>query len=62
MRFLLGTVLIIGSIGGAAISFLSNIVVTSSLPIFDGLNLSLGLALFSVVAFLSGLYNLLLTD
>ena len=59
MKFLLGIFLIIGGICGIAISFLSNIVVNSSLPIIDGLELSLGFALFSIVVFLTGVYDLL---
>ena len=59
MKFLLGIFLIIGGICGITISFLSNIVVNSSLPIIDGLELSLGFALFSIVVFLTGVYDLL---
>ena len=62
MKFLSSFFLIIGGLFGTAICFLSNIVVNSSLAIIDGLELSIGLGLFFMVAFLSGLYYLLLTN
>ncbi len=62
MKLLSSLFLIFGGLFGMAISFLGNIVVNSSLAIFDGLELSIGLGLFFIVAFLSGLYYLLSTN
>lgn len=59
MRILLGILLMIGGLCGAIMSFFGTIVVSSSLAIIDGLELSIGLALFSLVVFLSGLCHLL---
>ena len=61
MKFVFGIVLMIGGLCGALMSFLSDIVVNSSMPLFDGLELSIGLGLFSIVMFIGGLYNLLST-
>ena len=62
MRFLLSLLLVIGGISGIAICFLSDISVSSSLYILDGLELSIVLGVFSVVVFLNGLYNLFSND
>jgi hypothetical protein len=43
-------------------SFLCQIVVNSSLPIFNGLEVSFGLGAFFIVAFLSGIHILVATD
>ena len=55
MKFLLSVVMVIGSLFGIAVCFLSNIVVDSSLTIFNGMDLSLSLGLFLVTVFLGGL-------
>jgi hypothetical protein len=57
-----GILLMVGGLCGAAMSAVCSIVVSSSLLLFDGLELSLSLAVFSIVAFLSGLYQLFLTN
>ena len=62
MKLLFGALLVIGGLCGAAMSFLCKIVVNSSLPIFDGLELSIALGSFFVVAFLSGIHILVSTD
>ncbi len=63
MRFLLGSSLVIGGIGGMALSFLGNVVVNSSTVGFiDGTDLSVVIGLFGLVAFANGLYTLFLTD
>lgn len=62
MRLLLGILLTIGGLCGAVMSFISDIVVNSSLAIIDGLELSIGIGVFFIVAFLSGLYIMFLTD
>lgn len=58
MKLVFGVFLIMGGLCGAAMSFLSKIVVDSSLPIFNGLDVSMALGLFFIVVFLSGLLNL----
>ena len=55
MKFLLSFILVIGSLVGIAVCFLSNIVVDSSLALFNGMDLSLWLGLFLVAVFLGGL-------
>ena len=55
MKFLLSLFMVIGSLFGIAVCFLSNIVVDSSLAIFNGMDLSLTLGLFLVAVFLGGL-------
>ena len=62
MKLLSGMILMIGGLFGTVMSFLSSIVVSSSLPIFDGLELSLGLALFSIFAFINGIYTIFLSN
>jgi len=62
MRLLFGLFLTIGGIIGTIISFLSSIVVNSSLSILDGLELSAWLGLFFIIAFISGVYSLLSTS
>ena len=62
MRFLFGILLMIGGLCGTAMSIMSNIVVDSSLFLFDGLEPSFGLAVFSIVAFFSGLFNMVSTN
>lgn len=58
MKVLFGMLLMLGGLCGMAIAFCGNIVVNSSLPIIDGLELSIGLGLFSIIVFLGGIYNL----
>jgi hypothetical protein len=58
MRLLFGFLCIIGGLSGIAISFLSDIVVTSTVGFFDGLELTIWLGLFSGVVFVSGVFNL----
>ncbi len=59
MKLLLSLLLILGGLFGVAISFLSSIVVNSSLAIFDGVELSIWLGWFFILVFLNGIYNLL---
>jgi hypothetical protein len=58
MKMLLGMLLMIGGLCGAIMSFFGTIVVSSSLSMIDGAELSLGIALFSLVVFLSGVSSL----
>lgn len=61
MRFLFSFILILCGISGMAISFLSEITVTSSLYMLDGRELSLGLGAFSIIVLINGVYNLFST-
>jgi hypothetical protein len=58
MKLLFGMLLMIGGLCGAIMSFCGTIVVSSSLALIDGVELSLYIALFSIVVFLSGLSTL----
>ncbi len=55
MKFLLSFIMVIGSLVGIAVCFLSDIVVDSSLALFNGMDLSLCLGVFLVAVFLGGL-------
>jgi hypothetical protein len=59
MKLLFSLLLTIGGIGGVAISFLSSIVINSSVSFIDGAELSIWLGWFSFLVFLNGMYNLL---
>jgi len=54
MRIVSGIILMIGGICGAVIGFLGTVVVTSQIEIINELELSMALAGFSIVVFLSG--------
>jgi hypothetical protein len=62
MKFLSSIFLMIGGLSGTVICFLSDIISNSSLALIDGLDLSVWLGLFFVVAFFTGLYNMFLTN
>lgn len=62
MKFLLSFILVIGSLVGIAVCFMSDIVVDSSLAVFNGMDLSLTLGLFLVAVFLGGLSLMLSHD
>ena len=59
MKYLLGLTLIIGGISGLVISLLGDVVVSSSLPIINELQLSLTILFFSIITFIGGIYTLL---
>ena len=59
LKFLVGSFLIIGGICGMVISLLGKIVISSHLAIINGLELSSGIGLFSIIAILSGMYILI---
>ena len=61
MRIVSGIILMIGGICGAVIGFLGTVIVTSQIEIIDGLELSIALAAFSIVVFLSGVSNLFIS-
>ena len=58
MRFVFSLVLIIFGLCGIAVGFLSNISVSSSYNLLDGMEFSMVLAVFSIVVLLNGVYNL----
>ena len=58
LRITFGSFLLAGGICGVGITAFGSIVVTSTMAIINGLDISIGLSLFSVVVFLSGLYVL----
>ena len=62
MKTMSSLLLILGSLAGAAMSFLSTIVVDSPITFINGRDLSLWLGLFFVFAFISGLYYLFLSN
>ena len=62
MRIVLGTIIMVCGLCGIAMSAMCDVVLNSSLLVFDGMKFSLGLAMFSAVAFFSGLYNLFSTS
>lgn len=61
MRIVAGIVMMIGGLCGAVIGFLGTVVVSSQIEVIDGLELSLALAGFSIVVFLSGVANLFIS-
>jgi hypothetical protein len=62
MKFLLNLVLVFGGIGGAVVGFLSRVIVESSYSVINGLDLSLMLGVFGIIACIQGFVNLLMTD
>jgi len=62
VKYLLSFVLVIGSLAGIAVCFLSDITVDSSLTLFDGTDMSLGLGIFFAAVFLGGLSLLFSRD
>ena len=58
MRFVFSLILIVCGLCGIAVGFLSSISVSSSYNLLDGLELSMVLAVFSIVVLLNGVYNL----
>jgi hypothetical protein len=62
MKVLISLALIGSGLCGSAMSFLSEIVVTSPFAIIDGMELSIWLGVFFLFVFLYGIYNLISTD
>jgi len=58
MRLSCGIVLLVGSLIGMVLSFISDIVVNSSLASFNGMEISMVLGLFFVITFFGSLYIL----
>jgi hypothetical protein len=59
MRLLLAMILMIGGLVGVVMSFTGTITVSSTMAVIDGTELSMAIALFSLVVFVSGISNLL---
>ncbi|MFC1963833.1 hypothetical protein ACFLV1_00430 [Chloroflexota bacterium] len=57
MKFLIGFSLIIGGLFGIVISLLGDTVVTSDLFAVNGMEISLAIGSFSLLALLGGLYT-----
>lgn len=62
MKYILSFILVVGSLVGIAVCFMSDIVVDSSLALFNGMELSLKLGIFFVAVFLGGLSLLFSRD
>jgi hypothetical protein len=58
MRFFFSLLLIVSGLSGVLVSLASDISLSSQLYVLDGLEFSSGLAVFSIVIFLNGIYNL----
>jgi hypothetical protein len=62
MKFVLSLILIVGSLAGIAICFMSDIVADSSVAMFNGMDLSFKFGIFFVAVFLGGLSLMLSRD
>jgi hypothetical protein len=62
MKFVLSLILIVGSLAGIAICFMSDIVADSSVAVFNGMDLSFKFGIFFVAVFLGGLSLMLSRD
>jgi hypothetical protein len=58
MRFIFSLLLIMVGLFGATIFFSSTITIDSSMSFVDGMELSMWLGVFSILMFLSGVFNL----
>lgn len=56
MRVLSGILIVVGSILGMLVSFFGQITVNSDVEILNGVQLSLGLAIFFILTLLGGIY------
>ena len=61
MKYLFNITLILVGICGFFVSLMSEIVVDSSLVAIDGMNVSMVLAVLSVIIFINGVYHLFST-
>ena len=62
MKYIIGLLLIIGGFCGVGISMLGNTVVSSTLSVMDGAELSVALGAFSLLALVGGMYTAFLTN
>jgi len=56
MRVLCGILMVVGSVAGMLVSFFSQITVNSEVELLNGVQLSLGLAIFFLLTLLGGIY------
>jgi uncharacterized membrane protein len=56
MRVICGIIMVVGSVLGMLVSFFSQITVNSDVSILNGMQLSMGLAIFFILSCLSGIY------
>ncbi len=56
MRVLTGIIMVVGSVMGMLVSFFSQITVNSDVELLNGIQLSLGLAIFFILTMLGGIY------
>jgi hypothetical protein len=59
MKFLFSLLMIMAGLFGATIFFSSTVVINSSMSFVNGMELSVWLGVFSILMFLSGVFNLL---
>jgi hypothetical protein len=59
MKLLFGAVLFVGSVIGMLVSFFSQVIVSSTIPMINGSNLSLALGVFFILTGLGGIYIIL---
>ena len=62
MKFLFNIILIFGGIAGAVLAFLSRIIVESRYDAINGINLSVVLGVFGIVACIQGFINLVISE
>ncbi len=62
MRALFNTVLIAAGLGGIAVAFLSDIVVTSSIQLINGADLSLAIGVISALVLIQSFFNMVNSD
>ena len=61
MKILFNISLILVGVFGFFVSLMSDIIVDSTVVMINGMDLSMALAVFSVVVFINGIYNLFST-
>ena len=62
MKYILSFILVIGSLAGIAVCFMSDIVADSSLAIINGMDLSMKFGIFFIAVFLGGISLLFSRD
>ena len=62
MRFFFSLLLIVSGMSGVIVSFASEISVSSTFYVLDGLEFSTVLAVFSILVLFNGVYNLFTTN
>lgn len=62
MKVLFNVILIAAGLGGIAVAFLSDIVVTSSIQLIDGADLSLVIGVFSALVLIQSFFSMVNSD